>query len=721
MDSTFQLAIIVPCFQEQDRLPATFEKLNSAYASGLLDRTEVAIVLVNDGSTDSTAELLNAFAEDRPHVFVVHVKENQGKGGAIKAGIQAVDAAHYGYTDADLAYGLSEIPTVLRQLREAPVVIGVREKHSLEQSYPHMRRFVSQTLQLITRFVTGIQVQDTQCGFKFFSADVAQRIVPQVEQDRFSFDVAFLALLTQQRVPIQTMPMTFVHDEQSSVRMHDGVRYVLDLFGVYDTLRARTGRYMALLGFLAAALTALLFFWIVSLGQFFSDDFTWLWYGTQIAADPFSVVSLRASSFFSPVMNAFYAVFFGVFHLTAGGLLFIGLCVHAINAFLAGVLAYNMLQSRLTGVFTTVLVVVAGSAYEPLVWMSANMHSVVSLFILLSLLGYWLYLSRRKALPLLFSFLFLLCAFGTKELAITLPFLLLFVMLYRRAQQKDVTFSPAHKAFWAAVSMVTAGYLSMQVWLQLSGDAVASGAYGPRLTQVLRFSFVVLDLFVPLQAVDHLISLPLAVVLFSVLMVSMTLLLVRSLRQRGIVAFCLMAIAVSVLPTILFHTNTFWEPLASRYTYLPHLFSSLLVAASLAYLIQKNKSRYVIHVSALALLVVSVLQFGYMRSVTLNHYAYVYRTGFTLQHAATLIARDKPDVIYVHPEHPFRNNTAHIRGALQVFGDLGQDQVVFLETDQVVETDSAHMLLYWNPDVPQYELTSKADLLYDYPWETQLR
>ena len=171
----------------------------------------------------------------------------------------------------------------------------------------------------------GISFIDTQCGFKFFSRAVVEHVLSQVSQDRFSFDIDFLAKLVNGEYRIITVPVSFRHNDKTTVRASDGVRYLLDVVAIADQNKHRTNRpFYFFLTLIASLLTFGIFGWTMVKGYFFSDDFTWLWFGKRIIDDPSFIFKLRAGNFFSPIMNVFYAVFYKLFGAGAPALFAIG-------------------------------------------------------------------------------------------------------------------------------------------------------------------------------------------------------------------------------------------------------------------------------------------------------------------------------------------------------------------------------------------------------------
>lgn len=238
--------IVVPCFNEADRLPAS--RLME-FASGA---PEIGFVLVDDGSTDATLERLREIERSRNGHFVVLAGgRNRGKAEAVRAGmLLALDASptYVGYWDADLATPLDEIPRFERVLEDRPscdVVFGARVQllgRSIRRS--PFRHYAGRIFATFASLAVGLPVYDTQCGAKLF------RVTPQVRSlfaeeflSPWLFDVEILARMIQvigsknphSRVAesVYELPLQTWHDVGASkVRLIDFLRSGLDLWRI---------------------------------------------------------------------------------------------------------------------------------------------------------------------------------------------------------------------------------------------------------------------------------------------------------------------------------------------------------------------------------------------------------------------------------------------------------------------------------------------------------
>lgn len=190
------VAIIIPCYNEAARLdPQRFVKWSG-------DNPRTVLIFANDGSTDSTGQMLDELAEkDRNRFFAFHLNSNSGKAEAVRQGVlHAFDvcgAAYFGYWDADLATPLDEIPRFIEQLDRQPdinIVLGSRVKLLGRQIERKMlRHYLGRVFATAASMTLGLKVYDTQCGAKMFRRNTAtERAFAQQFTTRWVFDVQLL-------------------------------------------------------------------------------------------------------------------------------------------------------------------------------------------------------------------------------------------------------------------------------------------------------------------------------------------------------------------------------------------------------------------------------------------------------------------------------------------------------------------------------------------------
>ena len=246
-EAPVQLSIVIPAFDEEDRLGATLRAVDE-WAVGRRGRVEV--VVVDDGSRDGTLAVAQAWANKRPGtgevVPVVVAEPHRGKGAAVARGMLEARGAVRMFMDADLAVPLVFVERLVEEVRRgADVVIGSRE---LDQSHRHDEPWRRHALgRVFNRLVGWLGVSgysDTQCGFKGFSADAAEDIFNRVrlypadgdviERERVTaFDVELLAIAGRRGWQTVEVPIEWRHVPMSKVRpLPDAVLMLLDVLRV---------------------------------------------------------------------------------------------------------------------------------------------------------------------------------------------------------------------------------------------------------------------------------------------------------------------------------------------------------------------------------------------------------------------------------------------------------------------------------------------------------
>ena len=189
-----KLAYVVPCYNEEKRL--RFQDF------GPLLQRNIAICLVNDGSTDGTERLLEDFSSRHPGIQTVHLPKNSGKAEAVRQGllrITAEDYSHVGYFDADMATPATELISLWESARNSTsqVVLGSRvEMLGTSINRKPYRHYLGRCFATLASLSLGVKVYDTQCGAKIFTNTPSlQTLLSRPFRSRWAFDIELLARL----------------------------------------------------------------------------------------------------------------------------------------------------------------------------------------------------------------------------------------------------------------------------------------------------------------------------------------------------------------------------------------------------------------------------------------------------------------------------------------------------------------------------------------------
>ncbi len=228
MDS---LSIVIPAYNEEKRLPTSLDQV----VPWLCARTPrlAEIIVVDDGSTDGTAALVEDYARTHPMVRLVRNPGNQGKGYAIRNGMLAARAEWILYSDADLSTPIEEADKLYAMARErnASVAIGSRalDRSLVSVHQPLFREYSGRFFNLVMRLLTGLPFDDTQCGFKLFEKNAATLIFSRQILNGFSFDVEDLYIARQCGIRVVEVPVRWANAEGSKVRLPQALQSFADL------------------------------------------------------------------------------------------------------------------------------------------------------------------------------------------------------------------------------------------------------------------------------------------------------------------------------------------------------------------------------------------------------------------------------------------------------------------------------------------------------------
>ena len=232
MSSSPELSIIIPAVNEERRLPETLEKIHKYLLARSL-RAEVLVV--DDGSTDSTAQVVDSLRQAYPEVRRITNVSNHGKGFAVRQGMLEARGEFALFTDADLSTPIEEADKLLAVLRDRRCdgAIGSRglDRRLIEIRQSLAREAGGTVFNRAVRLLTGLRFADTQCGFKAFRLDRARILFEQQRVIGFGFDPEILFLAGRHGLRIVEIPVRWAHHPASKVKfVEDGLRMLWDLW-----------------------------------------------------------------------------------------------------------------------------------------------------------------------------------------------------------------------------------------------------------------------------------------------------------------------------------------------------------------------------------------------------------------------------------------------------------------------------------------------------------
>src|SRR5713226_2688907 len=222
-----RLSVVIPCYNEEERLPRTIEQIER-YLDGAGRSYE--LILVDDGSTDGTRKVMDAAATHHSSVRIEALPHNRGKGRALAEGVAAARGTEILITDADLSTPIEGLDKLRAELRKgAGVAIGSRALRGsrVEVSQPIYRVLMGKAFNILVQAVLLPGIWDTQCGFKLFRADVAHDAFAALTTDGFGYDPEVLYRAKKRGVKIAEVPVVWRNSAPTKV---SPIKSSIDMF-----------------------------------------------------------------------------------------------------------------------------------------------------------------------------------------------------------------------------------------------------------------------------------------------------------------------------------------------------------------------------------------------------------------------------------------------------------------------------------------------------------
>jgi len=226
-----KLSVIFPAYNEEKRIPKTL-RLTYDYLKKQDYQSE--ILVVNDGSKDKTAEVVNDLKIEIPILRLIDNENNKGKGGVVKQGMLEAKGDYRLFSDSDNSTSIDQIENVWPWLEKGfDIVIGSRDVKGvkLDPPQPWLRKVLfGDSFKLLRKIIIGLWgIQDTQCGFKCFSAKVAEDIFSKTTKDGFIFDVEIFILAKKLKYHIKEIPVNWKNDAESKVKLKNVFKMLFDM------------------------------------------------------------------------------------------------------------------------------------------------------------------------------------------------------------------------------------------------------------------------------------------------------------------------------------------------------------------------------------------------------------------------------------------------------------------------------------------------------------
>jgi len=240
---TRSISIVIPAYNEQVRLPDTLRSVERYLQESGWNFHE--ILVVDDGSTDGTADAAANFAKANPNVRVLRNPGNRGKGFSVRHGMLEAHGHWRLFSDADLSTPIEELEKLWCAIEPGKdqIAIGSRalDRSLIGVHQPGYRETMGRIFNGVMRAATGLAISDTQCGFKLFRGDVAEEVFSRQKLERFGFDAEVLYIAARRGYRIAEVPVRWNHVEGSKVGMLSGLHAFGELLDI--RLNSLRGKY----------------------------------------------------------------------------------------------------------------------------------------------------------------------------------------------------------------------------------------------------------------------------------------------------------------------------------------------------------------------------------------------------------------------------------------------------------------------------------------------
>lgn len=234
-----QLSIIIPAYNEEERLPKTIENILAFLEKEKRAIEKYELIIVNDASTDNTVEgiikIKKRIEKNKQLIKIISNASNKGKGYSVKRGLLEAKYHFSLFTDADLSTPIEELKTFLQYTQTYDIIIGSRNlpesKRLIKQ--PWLRSTLGKIFPSIVNLILQLNIKDTQCGFKLLNKKAVNAVIPQLTIERFAFDVELLYIAKKQQLKIKELPVIWINAEGSKVHpIKDAVHMFKDVITI---------------------------------------------------------------------------------------------------------------------------------------------------------------------------------------------------------------------------------------------------------------------------------------------------------------------------------------------------------------------------------------------------------------------------------------------------------------------------------------------------------
>jgi dolichyl-phosphate beta-glucosyltransferase len=219
-----KLSVVIPVYNEERRIKDSLDKINK-----YLKNKNYEIIVVDDGSTDKTREIVQKFK----NIIITKKRKNKGKGYSVKQGMLMAKGEYVLFLDADLSTPIEELGEFLKLIKKYDVVIGSRAIKGSKVKTSWYRKLLGRIGNFFISILAVKNIKDTQCGFKLFRKEAAKKIFEKQTINGWGFDFEILHIAQKLGFSIKEQPVNWTLGKESKVKLTDYPKTLIELFKIW--------------------------------------------------------------------------------------------------------------------------------------------------------------------------------------------------------------------------------------------------------------------------------------------------------------------------------------------------------------------------------------------------------------------------------------------------------------------------------------------------------